>query len=307
MFSKLDTKRIMVFLAFAFGIAWMGGLVIYLTGGLADSPELIPGTNFTLALVLVTTVYMWSPALANILTRLVTREGRQELYIQPYIKRSWRSWVAAWFLPGILTILGAVVFFLFFPQYFDPTLSFVRDSLAAAEQAGQSIPIPPQLIVAIQIVQGLLLAPVINSLFTFGEEFGWRAYLQPRLMPLGKRNALLWVGVIWGIWHWPVIAMGHNYGLEYAGAPWLGLLAMVWFTLVTGTFLGWLALRGGSVWPAVIGHAALNGIAGIGILFARGGPNTLLGPLPTGLIGSVAWAIVALWIFWRAKLDETET
>jgi membrane protease YdiL (CAAX protease family) len=74
------------------------------------------------------------------------------------------------------------------------------------------------------------------------------------------------------------------------------MLAMVWFTLVTGMFLGWAALRGGSVWPAVIGHAAINGISGLGVLFVQGEPNPLLGPLPTSLIASLGWAALALWI-----------
>jgi membrane protease YdiL (CAAX protease family) len=77
------------------------------------------------------------------------------------------------------------------------------------------------------------------------------------------------------------------------------MLAMVWFTVVTGTFLGWVALRGGSVWPAVIGHAAINGSAGMGILFAQGTPNPVLGPLPVGVVGSAAWTVLALWILWR--------
>jgi uncharacterized protein len=74
---------------------------------------------------------------------------------------------------------------------------------------------------------------------------------------------------------------------------------MVWFTLVTGVFLGWVTLRGGSVWPAVIGHAAINGISGLALLFTQGEPNPLLGPLPVGLIGSAGWAALALWILLR--------
>lgn len=98
-------------------------------------------------------------------------------------------------------------------------------------------------------------------------------------MPLGARRAFVLTGAIWGVWHWPVIAMGHNWGLDYPGVPWLGMLAMVWFTFLIGTFLGWATLRSGSVWPAVIGHGAINGIAGIAMLFARGRPNPLLGPV----------------------------
>ena len=108
---------------------------------------------------------------------------------------------------------------------------------------------------------------------------------------------MLLMGVIWGLWHAPIIAMGHNYGTEYAGAPWLGILTMIWFTFTLGTFLGWATLRARSVWPAVIGHGAINGIAGIYVFFTQGTPNTLLGPSVAALIGSWAIALVALVIF----------
>jgi membrane protease YdiL (CAAX protease family) len=200
-------------------------------------------------------------------------------------------------VPALMTIIGAALFFAIFPRFFDPSLSALRRTLEqSAQQTGQALPFSPWMLVVIQTIAGILAAPLINSLFTFGEEFGWRAYLLPKLLPLGERKALLVTSVIWGIWHWPVIAMGHNYGLNYPGVPWTGMLMMVWFTLVTGTFLGWAALRGRSVWPAVIGHAAINGISGLGVLFVQGEPNSLLGPLPTGLIASLGWAALALWL-----------
>jgi membrane protease YdiL (CAAX protease family) len=239
---------------------------------------------------------MGAPALAHVLTRVLTREGWRDTYLRPHFRRGWPYWVAAWFSPGILTILGGVVYFALFPGYFDSSLKVVRDLLARSPQPP---PISPALLVILQIVQAMVIAPLINSLFTFGEEFGWRAYLQPRLMPLGERRAFVLMGIIWGVWHWPVIAMGYNYGADYPGAPWLGLLGMVWFTLLVGTLIGWLALRGGSVWPAVIGHAAVNGIAGLAMLFVQGQPNLLIGPTPLGVVGSAAWAAVTVWILIR--------
>lgn len=60
-----------------------------------------------------------------------------------------------------------------------------------------------------------------------GEIKCWRAYLLPKLrMSLSDRAALIITGVIWGIWHLPVIVMGHNYGTDYWGYPWLGILTM---------------------------------------------------------------------------------
>jgi hypothetical protein len=69
---------------------------------------------------------------------------------------------------------------------------------------------------------------------------------------------------------------------------------MVWFTRIVGTLLGWLTFKAGSVWPAVIGHAALNGMANLGVIFVRGEPNPLVGPLPVGLVGGVGFAAVGL-------------
>ncbi|NMB88827.1 MAG: CPBP family intramembrane metalloprotease [Chloroflexi bacterium] len=301
--TKVDRKRIIFYLSFAFGIAWLAGLAIYLTGGIAGSPSLIPGTNINLAVVLVVVLYMPAPALANVLTRLLTHEGWQNTYLRINFKRAWPYWLATWFGPALLTGVGLLVYFLIFPQYFDPQLGVLNQMIQQQyQQLGQT---PPDIglwtIVFAQTAQAVLIAPILNALPTFGEEFGWRAYLQPKLMPLGARKAILLMGVIWGVWHWPIIAMGHNYGLAYPGYPWAGMLMMVWFTFIVGTFLGWAAFRSASVWPAVIGHAALNGIAGIGVYMTQGDPNPLIGPMPVGILGSVGFAVLAAILYFSPR------
>ncbi|NPV85727.1 MAG: CPBP family intramembrane metalloprotease [Anaerolineae bacterium] len=305
----VDTKRVWVFLGFAFGIAWAGGLVIYLTGGLQNSMTL-GSPRLTVALLILSTVYMGAPALAHILTRLITREGWQDVYLRPHLRRGWLFWVICWLAPAILTYGGMAVYFLLFPQHFDPQLGKISELFQSmSRQTGQAVPqFNPWVVVVAQSLQAVLIAPVINALPVFGEEFGWRAYLQPKLMPLGGRKAILLMGIIWGLWHAPVILMGHNYGLAYPGAPWLGVPVMVWFTLVLGTFLGWGTIKAGSVWPAVIGHGAINGIAGVSLFFVKGDPNLILGPSPAGLIGSSAFALVALIIFFcRDALQMPES
>lgn len=289
----MDKKRIWIYLAFAFGISWLTALVIYLTGGLQNSPLIdLGGTQLSLAYILLATIYMFGPALAHILTRLITREGSANLFLMPKFDHGrWVFWLLAWFLPGLLTILGAAIFFALFPAYYDPALGLLRQQLTAA---GSTTTVSPWLIVISQTIQAILLAPLLNAIATFGEEFGWRAYLQPKLMPLGARKAVLLTGLIWGVWHWPVILMGYNYGLNYFGAPVLGPLAMVWFTLALGVIFGWLSVKAQSVWPAVIAHGALNGIAAIGILLVRGEPSSLLGPAPTGIIGGLAMTLLAV-------------
>jgi len=187
-----------------------------------------------------------------------------------------------------------IVFFILFPEYYDSNLTILKEQLKASSP--QSLA-NPWLIVVLQIVQAILISPLLNALPTFGEEFGWRGYLQPKLMPLGPRKIILLTGVIWGIWHWPVILMGHNYGTDYFGAPFLGPLAMVWFTLTLSVIFGWLTIKTDNVWPAVIAHGALNGIAGIGLLLARGNPSPLLGPTSVGVIGGLGLTLAGLLIF----------
>jgi membrane protease YdiL (CAAX protease family) len=195
-------------------------------------------------------------------------------------------------LTPLMVIGGGIVYFALYPEV-----------LNVAALGGEGLPgmqglaVPPQVLILVNIGGAILISPLINALPILGEEFGWRAYLQPKLLPLGERRAYLLVGVIWGVWHWPVIWMGYN----YPGYPLWGSLAMVWFTLVAGTFFGWAALRAGSVWPAVIGHGALNGTANLWRLFVTTETNPLVGPYVVGVIGGIFFALAALIILWRAR------
>jgi membrane protease YdiL (CAAX protease family) len=286
----VDWKRVGIFIVFAFGIAWLVALVLYLTGGLTPTPY---------TLILLGVGYMGAPAIAHILTRLITHEGWQGLYLRPNFRKGWLYWLICWIAPVAFTFLGMGLFFALFPQYYDPTLSAVTSLMEqSAAATGETLPaMDPWVIVLSQTLTSLLAAPILNAIPILGEEFGWRAYLQPRLMPLGGRKAMVVMGFIWGLWHAPLIAMGHNYGTNYPGAPWTGILATIWIMFILGTFLGWAVLRAGSVWPAVIGHGAFNGIAGIYVFFTQGASNPLLGPSLVGLIGSWAITLVALIIF----------
>jgi membrane protease YdiL (CAAX protease family) len=292
----IETKRVWIFIVFAFGIAWTIDLAIYVTGGLSNL-----GIGSLAWILLV--VSMASPSLAHILTRLLTSEGWRDLYLRPHFKRDWRFWATAWLGTPLLVLLGAGLFYALFPQYLDTTLATAQALLdQAAKSTGRPLPFGPMVFIVIQIVQTIVTAPLINGPAALGEEFGWRAYLLPKLMPLCGRKAVLLLGVIWGVWHWPIIAMGYNYGLDYSGAPWVGLLAMAWFTSVLGVFLAWLMLKAKSVWPAVIGHAAINSWAAIGTLLSQGQPNPLLGPTAAGLVGSLPFALVALWLLGRSSV-----
>ena len=134
-------------------------------------------------------------------------------------------------------------------------------------------------------------------IFTFGEEFGWRGYLLPRLAPLGGINAAIITGVIWGLWHAPIIVLD---GYNYPGHPWVGIGVMVIFTVALGMVFAWLRFRSGSVWPAVIGHAAFNAQAGFATLLLS--PADPLLRAPIGLIGLIPMVAFAIWLAATGRL-----
>jgi len=274
-------RRLIIFCALAFAQGWIVAVILWRLGGLG-----VPA-----ALPLMAIGVMGAPTVAHLLTRLITREGWGDMWLRPRLKRGWGYWLLSWFGIGALIVLSMIIYFALFPQHYDARLTLLL------QQIPPEYSISPWFLAIQGAVVGLLISPFFNGWATFGEEFGWRGYLFPRLMALGPRRAVLWSGVIWGVWHAPYILMGHNYGLNYPGAPWLGPLAMVWFCVIVGAILSWLSWRAGSVWPAVIGHAVVNGMAGLPAMFVQGNPNPLLGPMVVGVIGGLALAVVALIVF----------
>jgi uncharacterized protein len=283
--TELDQKRIGLFLLVTFGWAWAASAFLWWLGGLS-SPY------FSLiAAVLI----MPAPAIGHVVTRWLTREGWQGLWLQPKLRRGWRFWLLAWLGTAVLIILGIALFFLLQPSYFDPNMTTLATQLEAmAEQSGQPLPFSVQTLILLQSLAALGPAILINAPFMLGEEFGWRAYLQPKLMPLGPRRAMPLMGIIWGLWHAPIILMGYNYGVGYFGAPITGLIAMCWMTFTVGTWLGWLTWRAGSVWPAVIGHAILNGFGPIAVIISTPDFPSLVGPAVTGVIGGSGFLLVTM-------------
>jgi membrane protease YdiL (CAAX protease family) len=99
-----------------------------------------------------------------------------------------------------------------------------------------------------------LLASILSMVALFGEEYGWRGYLQSELFKLGRVRGVLLLGVIWGAYHWPIILMGWN----YPGYPLLGLALMVLYCITEGIVLSYAVLKSGSILLAAFLHAVGN-------------------------------------------------
>lgn len=162
------------------------------------------------------------------------------MYLRPHFKGHMKDYLLLYFGPTILLLLSGAVYFLVFPGSFDPELNALQLAAASSGTAGLS----PDKMLLISLSLVVFLGPIINIVPTMGEELGWRGYLLPKLrMFYSDRVALIVSSVIWGLWHSPVIMMGHNYGTGYPGYPWLGILAMVVFCVWLGVIEGYMSIK----------------------------------------------------------------
>ena len=286
-----DTGKVLTYLLLCFGITWFFEFLVIWPLAKSSNP------NARSIAQLFLTVVMFFPALSVLLTRLITKEGFQNSMLVPKNgKRSIPYFLMGWFGPTLLTSIGAAVFFLVFPDRFDPNMGAMRTILTA--QGLEATDALVTLTVIFQIFTGVLFAPVLNALPCMGEEWGWRGYLLPKLLKRMKPlSTLLVSGVIWGLWHLPLIMMGHNYGTNYPGYPVVGILAMCVFCIVVGIIFSYITIRTGSCLPAMLGHGALNGFARAGILFIDSTDvNPFVGPSPTGIVGGCAYIACAVFI-----------
>lgn len=160
---------------------------------------------------------------------------------------------------------------------FDPNL----DSLSSLS----GTPIGQETALQVMLPLSIVLGPLINFAFGMGEELGWRGFLLPRLMPLGKPAAHLILGLLWGLWHAPLILAG----LNYPGQPVPGVLMMCLICLAFGAFLNEMTLHYRSSILAGFLHGAANA-QGYGIwtwMFPDTHP--ILGGA-MGLTGVIVWA-----------------
>ncbi|GHO70797.1 abortive infection protein [Ktedonobacter sp. SOSP1-52] len=282
--ARVDWQGIGLFLLLTFGISWSLWL------GLRAM-----GISFTIRAA----IGMFGPALGALLTRLIRREGFADAGLGLRAKgqrgASW-MYLAAYVVPPIL--IAASIGFVLLVGYEHWDLNQHLHTLANALQTrlgtralqlGMSTTQLATISLISQIVLAFTLGLPFNMIFTFGEEFGWRGYLLPRLAPLGGLPAAILVGLVWGFWHAPLIVLD---GYNYPGHPWLGILMMMLFTVLLSIIFAWLRFRSGSVWPSTLAHAAFNAQANFEVLALSRGNSLLSAPI--GLFGLVPMFCFAL-------------
>ncbi len=285
-------KRLITFIVLTIVISWTVFLLIPICG-------LTYGSGLA---VVITMAAMFVPALSSVLTRLITKEGFGNMYLRPHIKGQVKEYLLLYFGPTVLLLLSGAFYFLIFPGSFDPELTALNGMVASSSNSW----LTASTLLIVQVLIFVVIGPIVNIIPTMGEELGWRGYLLPKLrMFLPDRAALVITGAIWGIWHLPIIVMGHNYGTSYWGYPVLGILAMIVFCIVLGIIEGFISIKLESAIPAAMIHSTVNAGAALPIYLLKGSYNTLLGPAITGLIGGLPFIVLAVILFIKAGSKMT--
>lgn len=284
--AKVNWTSIGLYILFSFGISW----TIWLGLGALGVPFIIR-----------VSIGMFGPALSSVLVRLLRHEGFGDAGLRLVghgHKGGWRMYIAAYIVPPLVIALGIGLALLTgvqhwaFAEYLHATTQTLTLTLINKHQ---SLPagLTADQLATIDIISSSVLAFTLgilfNMIFTFGEEFGWRGYLLPKLAPLGGVQAAIITGIVWGLWHAPLIVLN---GYNYPGHPWLGVLMMVVFTVALGMIFTWLRFRSGSVWPSTLAHAAFNAQVGFGVIFLSSADSLLRAPI--GIIGLIPMLVLAI-------------
>jgi len=279
--TKLDYKGIFSFLVITFAITYAieGGLIL---SGFRITQ--VPAGYGQLVIAAV----MWVPALATVLTiKFITREG---FAITNLRFGSWKPYLSSGLLvPACFVVIYGLTWLLGLGQ---PDWRLEQFQKLISSTAGiDPLPMPPSaLVLSALFAVTLIITPVINGLFGFGEEFGWRGYLLPKLMPLGKLKAYFILGVVWGLWHLPLVLVGFT----YPGYPLIGTLAFIALTTALGIYLNELTLHHRSSILAGWVHGVFNSqkLGVWALLFPN--VNPLIGGY-AGVVGIAVWLVLGLW------------
>jgi uncharacterized protein len=191
---------------------------------------------------------MWTPAVASVVARLVLREGFADVSFRFGGSRTWKYIGLALAFP---TVIGLVAYGLAWTTglvRFDPQPAGLVARIAGDYTA-------PVTVFVIVLVLATTIGTVFSALTAAGEEIGWRGYMLTRLIDSGVPRPVLASGLIWGLWHIPLVLAG----LYAAGSSPLLSAALLMVTITSfGYVIARMRLETGSIWPAITLHAAWN-------------------------------------------------
>jgi len=257
-----SSKSITTFLLLAFVPAWL----------LWEVPLLLGLSQQAKSFQLLVIIGAFAPAAAAIIVRKwVTQEGFRDAGLELHLDR-WPYYLAALVIP--IAVVG-------FDAVAAPALGIARPTISSSQGA------PLSLMAAQLVLVSLFASPIL-----WGEEFGWRSYLQLHLFPSRPLLAAISTGMIWGIWHFPLLLSVPELPLH----PYLTLVLFPIGTILYSIVLGSLRVQSGSIWTSSLAHSALNNFRSPMVALLFSSQADMLGVALLGLVplAMIAAAIVAL-------------
>ena len=193
---------------------------------------------------------MFAPAAASVVARLVLREGFADVSFRFGGRQTLKAILLAVVFPIVIGLVAYGVAWATGLARFDPqplglVPSFVGDTAS------------PITIFVVILAWAVTIGTIIGALSAAGEEIGWRGYMLTRLIDAGVPRPVLASGLIWGLWHVPLILAG-----VYVAGSSPVVSAMLFMITVTsiGFVFARVRLETGSIWPAIALHGAWNSI-----------------------------------------------
>lgn len=279
-------RGIAVYLVLAFGGAWLCWAVAL---GLGIS---VQSAWFQLAVL----PGGFAPAIAAVIVRKwITKEGFGDVGLHLHLGQ-WRYYAIALMLPYVIVaVIVAEAYLTGLGRADLSLLPALRVLVPSGTRPPQQLPIALRLAMPIQF----MLVAVIATPVLWGEEFGWRGYLQRRWFVKRPILGAVVTGIVWGVWHFPLLLRGY----DYPESPAWGLLVFPVNAVFLSIIFSWLYNSTGSIWAPSLAHAATNAI-GISLttLLFLGTSNLLF----VGYLGILSWiplGSLAAWIGLTGRLD----
>lgn len=272
-------------------------LTFVISFSIAGAYKLITGGSIgSISYTIMGAIYMFVPGISAIIVKKIIYKEKLRADLQISFKiNQW--FFGAWFIMPVVTFMALGIGLLLPGVSYNPEMTGLAErfaSFSSPEQVEQmksqiaALPVSPIWII---LFMGLFAGITINGIAAFGEELGWRGFLLYQFRKMSFTKASILIGAIWGIWHAPLILMGHNYPQH----PYFGVLMMVFLCILLTPILMYFTIKSKSVIAAAILHGTMNATVTISILPISGGNDLLVGM--TGLAGFIALFLVITGIF----------
>jgi uncharacterized protein len=293
-------KKLTTYLILSFGFSIIGGLVIYF-GNLMPNKELT-----LLGTAIVALFIMPAPAYS---VMIIEKFNFKKIIADYNVILNKHILIDTLKITTIFLLSISILFLLivYLISLFNSELSHLSSAtelnetwLNTLKSKGATtlkpLGLTPIMLLIVGILGSLCAGFTINGLFAFGEELGWRGFMDKELAHFSFLKKNLIIGTIWGLWHSPMIIQGFN----FPNYPLIGCLFMC-FLCISMSFIFSYAkqLSGSTITPSIL-HGSFNALATI-LAFLVTTSNVLIGSI-IGLAGVMAILLTYLSIKFFLKI-----